>query len=181
MWGASMVQGVTVNHVFAGSSPAPTARMRGFMKIKIGLFLFVAMVLIWAFIFFNLDHKNKDRGDRQNVVLKQYYLADNDVYFNRVLPKDADVQWGDIPLEDGVYVMGRTDFWPGTGKLSIVIDRRSNVTTSQALFTLFHEECHAQNYVRGVEISEDDKISHGPEFQKCMKNLAAVGAFKDVW
>lgn len=110
--------------------------------------------------------------------LQRRYQELDDYYFDGKLPEHVTVIWFDIPMEQGAYVMGdmKTDI--NGSRFDIRIDTKSNVSKATEELTLFHEICHVAVFNQVKKYGED---SHGPHFQACMMNLAAEGAFADLW
>jgi hypothetical protein len=136
---------------------------------KIGLFLLFTAILVGHTIFAQKSFYQKDDAE-----LQQRYINLNDWYFEGQLSHNMQVKWADIPMDNGLYVVG--DF--SVDESLIRIDTKSNITKSEVDFTLFHEMCHAATH--DIVIKEKEDL-HGPHFQKCMLDLANEGAFNDIW
>jgi hypothetical protein len=113
-----------------------------------------------------------------NAELQEEYENYNDWYFSGALPRNVPVSWDDIPMENGLYVMGRTYEDIAGTKFSIVIDTKTNITKSTTSLTLEHEMCHVATYDYVKEHGED---AHGQRFEACMTRLADEGAMQDLW
>jgi hypothetical protein len=50
---------------------------------------------------------------------------------------------------------------------------RYNQAVSVAQLSLFHEMCHVA--------TQNEDMEHGPKWHACMKDLAARGAFDNIW
>ncbi len=93
------------------------------------------------------------------------------------LPKDVDIKVAEHLQINGHAALGYTeclDFLPNGRRDGCTIylgvaENGGGLNTM--VFTLYHESCHIVTYGFG----------HGPEWQKCMLNLAEEGAFADVW
>jgi len=123
------------------------------------------------------------RADKGKIVLhdnewlQRWYDSDNEIYFQNQLPR-VPVTWANLGKDkEGRFIMGDTAEIDGGIAVYIRIDRYSNVTASEVLLTLRHEECHAKVDPR----LPADADPHGDEFQKCMIGLADAGAFKGAW
>lgn len=107
---------------------------------------------------------------------KQLYLFLNARYFRGALP-NIPVVWSK-DLHKGVrkHTMGSSWFDPET-KLPKRITLNPKYKTAFALWaaTLIHEMVHVQQW------KVPEKQMHGRKFQKRMKQLAARGAFCELW
>ena len=103
-------------------------------------------------------------------LLQDDYNTFNRDYFLGQLPKNANVRWTDLSLQQD---MGMT--WiDEAGVRQIRIDRKTNPVLRQAQLTLLHEMCHIKTDGRELD-------NHGIKWQACMVNLAEHGAMHDLW
>lgn len=108
-----------------------------------------------------------------NPTLKQFYDGYNEQYFMNQLPADTTVVYGD-PGQDR---MGVT-LPAGDQAFQIIISKKFNPSTKEALATLLHEMCHVKMNVYHIPTDLD---GHGPNFTAEMRRLAAAGAFDELW
>ena len=96
-----------------------------------------------------------------NKWLQDVYRRANRECFKNRLSKDIKVQWGKCGTDMG---------WT-LGKRLIIVNRRLKAWPRAALMVLFHEMVHIR--LPGV--------GHGDRFQKEMRRLARIGAFRYLW
>ena len=103
-------------------------------------------------------------------MLNYEYSESNRLYFNNKLPPAK------IVLTHGLKDMATTLCIHADGKLNctIEINPDKNPVRRTAIMTLYHEQCH-------VKLWGSVKDAHGKEFQSCMHDLAAKGAFDELW
>lgn len=99
--------------------------------------------------------------------LRAAHIRHNATWFGGKLP-DTTVLYAETPDGDEGETICAKD-WK---VCSIFISPKYNPGLNEAELTLFHEECH--------EVTPTD-FGHGPEWQNCMKRLAAAGAFERLW
>jgi len=98
----------------------------------------------------------------------KWYAGYNEQFFLNQLPANTAVHWADLtPLGDMGYTMKHEN------KYEILVDRELHPTGKQARATLLHEMCHLRTW--------DKSLEDGLEFQRCMVDIAAHGAFQGIW
>jgi predicted SprT family Zn-dependent metalloprotease len=101
--------------------------------------------------------------------LTHQYRKYNHEFFEDKLPKDLIVYWGPAGGDHFIaytYHLGEPDVW-------IEMNPKYNLASTETFLNLLHEMCH-------VSVGQTFD-AHGPKWQKCMHNLADVGAFDDLW
>ena len=58
----------------------------------------------------------------------------------------------------------------------ILVNEQLTPAEREREWTVLHEACHVYTLQKGI-----DEVSHGPEWQACMLNLADKGAFRGIW
>jgi hypothetical protein len=143
------------------------------------------LILMFVYLsFFYHAQPNLYKHDRQfqsrveeQIFVNKWYAATNDVYFDNRLPKDTKIEIRQIPPDtDADFTIGQTTPL-GNGQYVIEIDPRFNRSGNQEGLTLDHEICHLSL----LQQNGDGDSKHGARFQACMQQLAAEGAFADLW
>ena len=124
--------------------------------------VFLSMILLLSF-------QAASMPEQPVIDLNKQYQIDNDMWFEGKLPPAHVVL---VHMKD---LMGQTSI--DGDHVDVVLDSESNVTISTIRLTLFHEECHIEEWP-GPNSTEDQ---HGPKWQGCMQRLAREGAFAKVW
>jgi hypothetical protein len=138
----------------------------------------VAIALFGAVLVCVLGAQKSNTPRWNNADLQAQYANYNEWYFGGRLPKDVLVTWDDLPMDKGLYVMGKTYEDLAGSKFSISIDTKTNIAMATADLTLEHEMCHVATYAYVRDHNEDP---HGNAFNECMMSLAKEGAMKDLW
>jgi hypothetical protein len=133
---------------------------------KIGAFLLSLLLLMLPALAFPAQDQTSSQYDAP-MDLNQRYRLDNDQWFEgKLVPASVTV----ISSEE---FMGRTTMTADYAQ--IYIDAGSNIAWSTVRLTLFHEECHVEEW----PLPNEDP--HGKRWQQCMQRLAKEGAFAKIW
>lgn len=106
--------------------------------------------------------------------LRKWYDKVNRKYFKNKLPKETKVIW----RKPFVFGHGAEFVIFKDGRLLILINPvlRKIGTENYAIQCLMHEMCHLSLWCQ-----KKNPATHGPNFQKEMKRLAAMDAFRTIW
>lgn len=130
---------------------------------KLLTFIFIGFLTLAGYSLF----ANNER--QFSAPLTHTYQIYNDAYFDGNLPQNLKVYLG--PAEGNAAIIA------GIGDPSreyIEINPKYNPINQELEMSLLHEMCHCATGTSEFE-------EHGPKWHKCMKNLAAEGAFDDLW
>lgn len=103
------------------------------------------------------------------------YAELNKGFYGDTLPHDVTIKMvHNLVNSNGDDIMGDSLCYPTTPiHCTVRINIEMNPAQVTRYQTLYHESCHI--YLYGTA------LGHGEPFQDCMKNLAAMGAFRDIW
>jgi len=107
-----------------------------------------------AVIFFGIRYA-VTRERLRHADLHAWYQRDNSELFSGKLP-DARVEWSDLSDDNDA---GKT-YQLGDDSFVILLDRKQNMSESEARDTLKHEACHVATW--------GENPAHGPKWQACM-------------
>lgn len=102
--------------------------------------------------------------------IKQKYNDYNALWFNGQLP-NVQIVW----IFDSNYKARTEHFPPDRFKMSF--NPVYNTSETDTEFHLLHEMCHLKTW-KQIGLFDD---AHSAPWQVCMKDLAARGAFENVW
>lgn len=106
--------------------------------------------------------------------LHKLYASYNRRFFAGKLPKDAQIRWSNKPLP--CDAVGMCSYDRGDGLAEILVSSKLRRWTAFAYSTLLHEMAHLSLFVGGYTRGD-----HGRKFQREMRRLARVGAFRKLW
>jgi hypothetical protein len=146
-------------------------------RSKIVLTIAIAILTWWAFDRLDpsppIDPKPLNvRGISSRELLEEYKDLNSD-YFDDHLTHDVVIRKAHNLTLNGERIMASTEC-DETKRCLILIDVETNVTPDTTTMSLYHEACHVATYSQELN-------AHGAKWQSCMQDLAALGAFKDVW
>jgi len=110
--------------------------------------------------------------------MQREYAAVNETYFNGSLPENIIITYEKDPDGD-VDAMGSTSCDGDICVINIVPSWNPAETTMDE--TLIHEMVHVSFRHPKDENEKIENATHGPAFQKRMKELADEGAFNGIW
>jgi hypothetical protein len=114
--------------------------------------------------------------------LKRSYLELNRKYFRNRLPKKAVVEFNQNKMRGAeigrAHACGETKCMKGCKGPAIWISEKLKPFDCFTEMTLLHEMVHLAIDLGGRRRNENE---HGRRWQRQMKDLAARGAFRDLW
>jgi len=109
--------------------------------------------------------------------MRTMYRESNKNYFANKLPQNPKIIWVyGLKNDKGEALFAETfcDGEEGSLICTIKLDAQNNAAPSTAVMSMYHEQCHIKLWGKALQV-------HGHEFQSCMKDLANLDAFQDVW
>lgn len=137
------------------------------------------LIVILAAVFWFLFSQYAFGAPRVHLqaLLTKTFANNNRDYFGGKLPETDIVVVPTLINESGENLFGNSfclELEGGKVHCTIRVARDYNPANETAVLTLDHEMCHVKLW--GGKLND-----HGPKFQACMQEGAAMGEFKDVW